>query len=77
MSEMMISIAATARTPNVKLDADTGRMTLSGESYPEDAGKFYGPILESLTEHREQDADKALMVDVAMVYSTPPAPRRS
>ena len=43
-----LNIAATDRTPEVNLDADNGKLSIKGESYPEDVTAFYGPILEQI-----------------------------
>ena len=68
MSDMLLSIAATARTPAVSLDAATGRLSLSGESYPEDAGRFYSPVMEAVSGYLEQVEETEILVEVAMVY---------
>lgn len=61
-----LDIAATERSPAVTLDAGTGRLTLSGESYPEDAAAFYGPVMQSL---RDALAEKAaLAADIQLAY---------
>lgn len=39
-------IAATAKTPEIKFDADLGQLILSGRSIPENAVDFYRPVLE-------------------------------
>ncbi|MES2592423.1 MAG: DUF1987 domain-containing protein [Bacteroidota bacterium] len=36
-------------SPAVKFDTESNRFILSGESRPEDAGKFYNPIISWLT----------------------------
>jgi hypothetical protein len=42
-------IEASKTTPAVKFNADSGILEISGESYPENASKFYEPILDWLT----------------------------
>ncbi len=39
-------IAGSISSPGVRCDARRGLMELSGESYPENAFDFYGPVLE-------------------------------
>lgn len=61
-----LDIAATERSPAVTLDAGSGRLAISGESYPEDAAAFYGPVLEAL---RAALVEKpALAVDIQLAY---------
>lgn len=43
-----IDIAATARTPHLSFDSDTGIFLLEGESYPEDTKKFYDAPLSNV-----------------------------
>lgn len=42
-------IEASKTTPAVKFNADSGILEISGESYPENASKFYEPILDWMT----------------------------
>lgn len=50
-------IEATKSSPSVRLNAETRIIDISGESYPENAAKFYAPIVDwldtffSLTDH--------------------------
>jgi hypothetical protein len=44
-------IKATEFTPEVTLDPGSNRFEISGESRPENAGKFYHPILEWLDKY--------------------------
>ena len=41
-----LKIEAGKETPGVFCDAETGEITLRGNSYPEDAFTFYEPVLE-------------------------------
>jgi hypothetical protein len=43
-----LKIAATDRSPEVDFDFDNHRLSLKGESYPEDVAAFYGPVFETL-----------------------------
>lgn len=49
-----LHLAPTTSTPEVLFRAQTGRLDLSGESYPENAFEFYRPILEWLRRFLEQ-----------------------
>ena len=68
MSQSTIHIEETERTPGVVFDQAMGALTLSGESYPEDAGKFYGPVLQSLKAYLEDPSSRELSVDMRMIY---------
>ena len=46
-----LTIHATEFTPEVVLDPGANRFEISGESRPENAGKFYQPILEWLDQY--------------------------
>jgi hypothetical protein len=41
-------IPATRHTPAVDFRFSAGQLSLSGESYPENTAKFYGPVMEAL-----------------------------
>lgn len=43
-----LKIAATERSPAVDFDFAAGRLSLKGESYPEDASAVFGPIFSAL-----------------------------
>jgi hypothetical protein len=44
-------IAGTKTTPSVMFDAETGKLEISGQSYPESALGFYQPIMDWLSEY--------------------------
>jgi hypothetical protein len=46
-----LKIAATDRSPEVDFDFDDHRLSLKGESYPEDVTAFYGPVFEALNNY--------------------------
>ena len=46
-----LKIAATDRSPEVDFDFDNHRLSLKGESYPEDVTAFYGPVFEALNNY--------------------------
>jgi hypothetical protein len=63
-----IQIAATERSPEVDFDLDAGRLSLRGESYPEDAAAFYGPLLQALRGHLAEGGEAPLCFEVALAY---------
>ena len=63
-----IRIDPTDRSPAVEFDFDGRRLSISGESYPEDAAAFYGPLLRSLSEFLRDLGGADLTLDIRMVY---------
>ncbi len=63
-----ISIAATERTPEVQFDFAQGSLLLSGESYPEDAAAFFGPLHEAIAGHVAASPDRPLNFELALSY---------
>ena len=63
-----ISIAGTERTPEVDFDFAQGRLTLTGESYPEDAAAFFGPLHHSLASFLETGEGAPLTFELALTY---------
>lgn len=45
---MDLNIARTTTTPEIRYHGDSGVLTISGESYPENSFDFYAPVLEWL-----------------------------
>ncbi|MNQ59647.1 hypothetical protein D3C85_739050 [compost metagenome] len=41
-----LQLEATKSTPEVQFDSGTGILTITGQSYPENAFKFYEPLFE-------------------------------
>ncbi len=70
-----IQIPATSRSPLVDFDFAAGRLLLRGESYPEDAAAFYGPLLQALRACLEEEGEP-ITFEVACPTSTRRAPRR-
>jgi len=49
MEKLMIT--GTKSTPTIEFNPETGTLKISGQSYPENAYKFYEPLLEWLEEY--------------------------
>ncbi|MGC9457896.1 MAG: DUF1987 domain-containing protein [Halothiobacillaceae bacterium] len=47
-------IPATSDTPEIVFDFEARRLLIKGESYPESAANFYGPILEQTDRFLDQ-----------------------
>lgn len=46
-----VHIAGTSCTPSVDFHFDAHRLSLSGESYPENAAAFYRPLIEKIQDY--------------------------
>ena len=60
-----LSIAATAKTPQIEYDAQQTQLTLSGRSIPENAVDFYRPVLDWT---HSLEAETPLTVVVQLEY---------
>lgn len=60
-------LPATTSSPAVHLDADSGRLRLEGESYPENALEFYRPILQWLGDYLDRD-DRPVHLELHLTY---------
>jgi hypothetical protein len=63
-----LKIAATDRTPEVDFDFDGNHLRLKGESYPEDAATFYGPVFAALDDYLAGLGDGACRFDFELIY---------
>jgi hypothetical protein len=62
-------LPATDRTPEVAFDFAGHHLRLSGESYPEDAATFYGPVFAALDDYLGRlDSGGACRFDIALIY---------
>lgn len=59
---------ATERTPAVEFDFSAGRYRIAGESYPEDAASFYGPLTRGLRQAVEARASDTVDFTLEMIY---------
>ena len=63
-----LNIASSKSTPYVYFDADAATLHIKGESYPENAAKFYEPILTWLARWLETSGQKWFQVDFELLY---------
>ena len=61
-------IAPTPSTPDVDFKFDTHRLSLRGESYPENAAAFYGEIIKQLRAYLATCQGQTITVDIALAY---------
>jgi SiaC family regulatory phosphoprotein len=59
---------ATDQTPAIDFDYDAHELRISGESWLEDAAKFWIPVLNSVREYAEKAASENITVDVQLSY---------
>jgi len=62
-----MQIAATDRTPAISLTHDPLKLSISGESFPEDVSAFYGEVISAINQMPTTSKGK-LDVEMAMVY---------
>jgi hypothetical protein len=62
-----MQIAATDRTPAISLTQDPLKLSISGESFPEDVSAFYGEVISAINQLATSAKGK-LEVEMAMVY---------
>ncbi|ACA16274.1 conserved hypothetical protein [Methylobacterium sp. 4-46] len=63
-----IQIPPTSRSPEVEFDFAAGRLAIRGESYPEDAAAFFGPLLQALRGHLAAGGTEPLTLEIALAY---------
>lgn len=61
-------IAATPSSPEVNFDFAQHRLSVRGESYPENAAAFYGDIIKSLRDYLTLCTDTSITMDIALAY---------
>ena len=62
-----MNIAATDRTPAITLSPSPLKLSISGESFPEDVSAFYGEVIAAINQLTTTAKGK-LEVEMAMVY---------
>jgi hypothetical protein len=63
-----LHIAATATSPEVDFRFDQHLLSLTGESYPENAAAFYTPIIQQLRTYLAECEGVAITANVALAY---------
>jgi len=62
-----MQIAATDRTPAISLTLSPLKLSISGESFPEDVSAFYGDVISTINQ-LASNAKGKIEVEMAMVY---------
>lgn len=61
-------IEKTPSTPYINFDTLENKLTLKGESFPENAAKFYAPVLDWLKEYLSGIDEQEVGVDFEIIY---------
>ena len=61
-------IEATKSSPAIRFYATSHLLEIIGESYPENAAKFYAPMFSWLEEYLETLSDASILVNLEIVY---------
>ena len=61
-------LKATSRTPLVVFDFAANRLRIAGESYPEDATEFYGPVFVALDGYLARLGSGVCRFDFELIY---------
>ena len=61
-------IAASPTSPEVDFRFDQHTLSIKGESYPENAAAFYGPVIARVQAYLEQCQDAEITVHVSLAY---------
>jgi hypothetical protein len=64
---MLLNIAATDRTPEIVLTLQPAKLSIKGESYPEDVSAFYGQVIQAVNSLVESPAGE-LNVEIQLIY---------
>ncbi len=63
-----IKIEATERSPAIDFDFSKNLFSLSGESYPEDISQLYGPVVEALRNHLDNQDGADITFNFELIY---------
>lgn len=61
-------IEKTVSTPAIDFNYDIRKLIVSGESFPENAAKFYEPVMNWIKEYLEQVGEEETKVEFEIIY---------
>jgi hypothetical protein len=61
-------ISASPTSPEIDFRFDLGTLSIKGESYPENAALFYGPVIEQVGRYLACRGQSAITVNVSLAY---------
>lgn len=56
------------RTPQIDFNFITGKLSIKGEAYPENASAFFAPLLAAVRSYLQVLPENEVVVDIAMNY---------
>ncbi|WP_196426994.1 MULTISPECIES: DUF1987 domain-containing protein [Paenibacillus] len=66
---MGLQIESTKSTPAVQFDTETNHLVISGQSYPENAFKFYEPLMQWIDRYLERvSAEESVLLELRLPY---------
>lgn len=63
-----IELKATDRSPEISFDFSANKFLIKGESYPEDVNEFFGPLMEKLEAHFEDQDGASILFQFELIY---------
>ena len=63
-----LSIESTKYTPEIKMSVETGIISLTGKSYPENTFEFYQPVMDWLEEYFNGNAQDKTVINIEIIY---------
>ena len=63
-----LHIAGSERTPTVDFEFTTGRLSIKGESYPEDASRVFAPIFSALDSYLPKALGQSINFHIELIY---------
>jgi hypothetical protein len=61
-------ISASPTSPEIDFNFDQHTLSIKGESYPENAAAFYGPVIARVQAYLEACNDASITVNVSLAY---------
>ncbi len=61
-------IAASPTSPEIDFRFDQHTLSIKGESYPENAAAFYGPVIARVQAYLDASSEAAITVNVSLAY---------
>lgn len=61
-------IEKTSSTPYINFGGSTDKLIMAGESFPENAAKFYAPVLDWLKGYIAEVDDQEVIVEFEIIY---------
>lgn len=61
-------IAASPTSPEIDFRFEQHTLSIKGESYPENAAAFYGPVISRVQAYLDDCAEAAITVNVSLAY---------